>query len=129
MRHGLVLALLIAFTALAGSAADAALRKKFDTAEFAAAQEAGTSIVVMVSAPWCPTCKAQQPVIDRLAIASDYMNVLVLEIDFDTGRDDWRPLGVRNQSTLIAYQGKTETARSVGDTSPDKIEALFKSAL
>jgi hypothetical protein len=33
------------------------------------------------------------------------------------------------QSTLIAYKGAEEVARSVGETNPGLIEALLKSAL
>jgi hypothetical protein len=34
-----------------------------------------------------------------------------------------------SQSTLIAFKGETEKARSVGDTNPASIAALVKSAL
>jgi thiol-disulfide isomerase/thioredoxin len=102
---------------------------KFDAKEFAAAQAAGKSIVVAVSAPWCPTCKAQKPIIDGLAAKPEYKDVLVLEIDFDTGRDSWKALNARSQSTLIAYKGAKETGRSAGDTNSESIEALFKSTL
>jgi len=35
----------------------------------------------------------------------------------------------QSQSTLIAFRGKTETGRSVGDTGPSSIAALVKSTL
>ena len=49
---------------LAGAPAQAFQTKPFDAASFKAAQSAGDSILVDVFAPWCPTCKAQQQVLD-----------------------------------------------------------------
>ena len=36
---------------------------------------------------------------------------------------------MRKQSTLIAFKGKTETGRSVGDTKAASIEALINTTL
>ncbi len=38
---------------------------KFTLDAFEKAKASGKSIVVEVTAPWCPTCKAQAPIIDR----------------------------------------------------------------
>ena len=46
-----------------GSATD---KKPFDQAAFDAAQAAGKPILVEVTAPWCPTCKAQAPTLSKL---------------------------------------------------------------
>lgn len=107
----------------------AAETKPFDRAGFDAAQAAGRAIVVDISAPWCPTCAAQKPTIDKLAAADEFKDLLILGVDFDSQKDVVRDLGARMQSTLIAYDGKTETSRSVGDTKPASIEALFRSAV
>jgi hypothetical protein len=48
---------------------------------------------------------------------------------FDAQKDVVRDLGAQMQSTLIAYDGETETGRSVGDTDPQSIGLLFASAL
>ena len=40
-----------------------------------------------------------------------------------------RALKATSQSTLIAYNGETEKARTVGDTNPASITALVDSAL
>ena len=53
----------------------------------------------------------------------------MLVVDFDHQTDDVRALKAQSQSTLIAYKGAEEIARSVGDTNPGNIEALLKSAL
>jgi thioredoxin 1 len=115
--------------AVLASAALAAETRQYDARTFAAAQSAGSPIVVEINAPWCPTCKAQKPIIESLAKRAAYKDLVIFQVDFDSQKNAVRSLGARTQSTLIAYAGKTETARSVGDTRPDSIEALFQSAV
>jgi thioredoxin 1 len=119
--------ILAAGAALAQSAAPATPR--YTQAAFDAAQAAGKSVIVEVSAPWCPTCKAQAPIIKSLQSKPEFAGVTVLEVDFDSQKDVLQKLRVQSQSTLIAFKGKSETARSVGETKPAEIEKLFKSAI
>ncbi len=90
--------------------------RAWDAAAFAAAQAASQPVVLHVTAPWCPTCRAQKPVIEQLASSADNPDLLVLEIDFDSQKEVLRQFGVRQQSTLIAYRGAEEVARVVGVT-------------
>jgi thioredoxin 1 len=103
--------------------------KPFDAAGFAAAQAAGGPILIEVAADWCPTCKAQKPIIDGLSAKPEYKNLTVFRVDFDKQKDVVRDFKATTQSTLIAFKGKTETARSAGDTKAASIEALVMSAL
>lgn len=114
---------------LSGAEASAAEAKAFDAASFEAAQSAGRPIVVDITAAWCPTCAAQKPIIDSLAKDPAYEALVVFHVDFDDQQDVVRSLGAQMQSTLIAYMGKTETGRSVGDTNPASIATLFQSTL
>lgn len=116
-------------TMVAVIVASAAEVKAFEVKNFEAAQQAGTPIVVDISASWCPTCAAQKPIIERLSSAPEFSAVTVFEVDFDGQKEVVRALGAQSQSTLIAFKGKSETARSVGDTDPASIEALFRSTL
>ena len=125
----LALSSLAAAFALSISAASAAEMKKFDAAAFDAATAAGKSILIDVAAPWCPTCKAQKPIIEQLGYAPEYKDLVVFEVDFDTQADALKKFKARSQSTLIAFKGATETGRTVGDTKKDGIAALLKSAL
>lgn len=105
----------------------AAERAKFETAVFEAAQAKGTRILVEVHAPWCPTCKAQAPIIESLAQKPENKDLLILAVDFDSQKEALRALNARQQSTLIAFRGKAETGRSVGDTNAGSIGALVTS--
>ncbi len=95
---------------------------------FQAAQAAGKPILLHITAPWCPTCKAQKPILSRLEGTPQFKNLVVLNIDFDTSKPLLRKLHVAQQSTLIVYKGKTEVGRSTGDTDPASIEALLAKA-
>jgi thioredoxin-like negative regulator of GroEL len=125
-RHfgvALVFGVLTPFPAFAGNI------KPFSQAEFAAAQKAGKSILIDISASWCPTCKAQAPIIHSLIGSAKFKNMVTFQVDFDGQVDVVQAFGAQQQSTLIAFKGETETARSVGDTAAASIEALLASAI
>lgn len=102
----------------------AAAVKPFDQRAFDAAQAAGKPILIHVSAPWCPTCKAQAPILSKLRDAPKYKDLVSFSIDFDSQKDLLRKLNVQSQSTLIIFKGKAEMGRSTGETNPVAIEAL-----
>jgi thiol-disulfide isomerase/thioredoxin len=109
--------------------AQATEKKPFDAAAFAAAQNAGRPILVDVTAPWCPTCKAQASILSKLASDPKFKNLAIFEVDFDSKKDVLRSFNVRQQSTLIVFRGKQETGRSTGDTNPASIEVLLNKAI
>lgn len=101
--------------------------KAYTEADFKAAQAAGAPILVDITASWCPTCKAQKPIIQSLAAETE--GLTVFEVDFDAQKDVVRGFKAQMQSTLIAFKGEAETGRSVGDTNADSIKALVQGAL
>ncbi len=102
---------------------------RFTQPAFEAAQASGKPVVIEVTAPWCPTCKAQAPILKSLLGHPELKGVTLLTVDFDSQKDVLRRFNVQKQSTLIAFRGKTETARSTGDTTPAGIERLVRSAI
>lgn len=100
---------------------------KFTQPAFDAARAKGQRILVEVHAPWCPVCARQQAGIAAAQKLAANRNVTVFRIDFDSQKDVQRPLGVTRQSTLIAYKGKAETGRLLGETDPAKIAQLVAS--
>ncbi|GJE05393.1 MULTISPECIES: thioredoxin family protein [Methylobacterium] len=101
----------------------------YTDAAFEAALAAGRPILVAVSAPWCPICKAQKPILAKLAADPRFRDLLVLDIDFDTRKEAMRRFEARSQSTLIVFKGGREVGRSVGETQPEWIEGLLEKAL
>lgn len=123
----LLVALLVAFS---GAGPSAALEKrKYEAAAFKSAQASNKSILIDVTATWCPTCKAQHKVLDSLAKRPEFAEIVVFEVDFDTQKDALKAFNARQQSTLIAFRGGEETKRLVGDTATESIEGLLKSTL
>ncbi|OAI26965.1 thiol reductase thioredoxin [Methylosinus sp. R-45379] len=107
----------------------AAEKHAFTPQGFEAAQTAGKPILVEIHAPWCPTCKAQQPILEKLGKDPKFGTLQVFEVDFDSQKDALRSFRATTQSTLIVFKGKSETGRSVGDTSASSIGALLDKAL
>lgn len=121
---------LLALAAATGAAAAARpafafTARPFDKAAFDAALAAKKPVLLHVTAPWCPTCKAQKPILSKLSGSPKFKDVVAFDIDFDTQKDLLRALNVRSQSTIIAYKGGKEIGRSTGDTTPDGIEDLL----
>jgi thioredoxin 1 len=103
--------------------------KTFDPESFAAAQKAGKPIFVAVHASWCPTCKAQKPILSELMADPKFKNLVYFIIDFDSQKDAVKYFNVRTQSTLIAFKGTTEIGRSAGDTQRASIATLLNKTL
>jgi thioredoxin-like negative regulator of GroEL len=107
----------------------AAERMPFDQKAFEAAQTAGKSILVDVSAPWCPTCRAQKPIVEKLSLLPEYKDLQIFDVDFDTQKAVLHSLQVQQQSTLIVFRGAKEIDRSVGSTDPSAISDLLKKGI
>ena len=127
-RRGVLALACLALTACL-TPAEAAEATPFSAAAFEAAQKGGKPILVEVSAPWCPICKTQKPILAKLAAEPRFKELQIFDIDFDSQKDLLRRFNARMQSTLIVFKGTAETGRSVGETQPEWIEGLLEKAL
>ncbi|MDZ4153148.1 thioredoxin family protein [Methylicorpusculum sp.] len=117
-----ILFLLFAGTALASE-------QPFTQAAFDQLQKDGKPTLVSVHADWCPTCRAQAPIVKSLLEQPPYNQINALRVDFDQQKDVVKSFKVLKQSTLIVFKNGQEVGRSLGDTNPDTIETLLKKAL
>ncbi|WP_367026075.1 thioredoxin family protein [Methylococcus sp. ANG] len=46
-------------------------------------QKEGTPILVSIHADWCPTCRAQAPIVQSLLEQNPYRRIQLLRVDFD----------------------------------------------
>lgn len=74
-------------------------------------------------------CKKQQPIVDRLSKDAKFGTVAVFRADFDKDKDLLKEMKVSKQGTLIAFKGKSEKTRTVGDTDEAAIRKIFEAAL
>lgn len=101
----------------------------FNQAAFNDAQKANRPILVEIHASWCPTCRAQEPIIGELVAQPQFKNLAIFRVDFDGQREEVRAFRAQAQSTLIVFKGATEVGRSVGDTRRDSIAALLSKSI
>jgi thioredoxin len=124
-RRRLLSGLALALTALPGVANAAMNKRPFDAKAFADAQAAGKPILIEVSAPWCPICRQQKPILAALAEKPKFAGMVHFTVDFDSQKETLRALRVQRQSTLIVYKGAQEAGRTTGDTNAASIERLL----
>jgi thioredoxin 1 len=122
LRAGMFAAPLLVFLSTLAQAG-----QPFDARSFQEAQSVGKTILVDVSATWCPTCKAQKPIVQ--GIERKNPQLVVYDVDFDTAKDVLKRFRVQYQSTLIVFKGEKEIARSTGDTDPGSIQKLVARGL
>lgn len=122
--RGLAAALLLMAAALAGAG-----ERPFERAAFENALAAGKPVVVDFQASWCPTCKAQKPIVDALLKEPRRKDLTLFAADYDTEAALKKKLRVSQQSTFVVFKGGKEVGRSTGDTDRAAIAALFDKAL
>jgi thiol-disulfide isomerase/thioredoxin len=115
----------LAFAALVAGAAE----MPFTQAAFDKAVAAGQPVIVDFQASWCPTCKAQKPIVQSLMQEPKMKNVTLFSADYDTEQALKKQLRVAQQSTFVVFKGGKEVARSTGETSKSAIATLFDKAL
>lgn len=102
---------------------------QYSAAHFAKAQEEGKTIIVDVNAPWCTTCKAQAPILEGLRNEPRLKNAVFYKVDFDKEKAFLRQHRILRQSTVLVFNGKRETARSVAETRPVQLRAAVMAGL
>ena len=121
--------LFISALLLACSAASHALEiQPYTPVALAAAQKADRPVAVHFRADWCPTCRAQDKVLQSLQ-AEQGLDLIVLSANYDTEKALKRRFKVNAQSTLVVLHGQQERARLVGDATTAGIRDALKSAL
>ncbi len=101
----------------------------YDAAEFTMAQNKGKTIVVDIYADWCPTCRAQAPILEELRQQQQSDDVLFVKVNFDEEKAFLRTHRVPRQSTVLVFNGTSEVARSIAQTNRARLRAVVLGAL
>src|SRR5271169_4839906 len=89
--------MLIAASAFALTPAFAASPQAFDANAFTEAQKTGKPILIAIHASWCPTCKAQKPILSELTAKPEFKDLVYFVVDFDGQKDAVKYFGARVQ--------------------------------
>ena len=125
----LFIRLLSFFAAIALSLGVAAATAPFEQATFDKAVAAGEPVIVQFHADWCPTCKAQAPLVSQVLAEPKMKGVTLFVADFDKEKALKQALKVSTQSTFVVFKGGKEVSRSTGETTRAAIDATFAKAL
>ncbi len=101
----------------------------FDQAQFDSMRAAGKPLAVVFHADWCPTCRAQAPVLEKLTREPAFRSLTLYVANFDTEKALKRSLGVTQQSTIVVFKDGKEVARSTGDTQEQNLSTLLSRAV
>lgn len=101
----------------------------YNKAAFDAAVAAGKPVVVDFQASWCPTCKAQKPLVDALLLEPRRKGLTLFAADYDSEAALKKQLHVSQQSTFVVFKSGKEVGRSTGQTNKQAIAGLFDKAL
>jgi thioredoxin 1 len=102
--------------------------KPYTAEALAEAQKADKPVALHFHADWCPTCKAQEKVLQALKAESG-LDLTVLVANFDTEKALKQRFNIRGQSTFVVLRGEKEKGRVVGETSAVGIRTVLKTAL
>lgn len=116
------------FVTLLSSAAVAGARSiEYSSQAFAEAQAAGQTIIVDVYASWCPTCQAQQAILEDLKTEAALAEALFVQVNYDRDKDFLRAHRIPRQSVILVFQGEDEVARSIAETDRDRLRHVVLS--
>ena len=101
----------------------------YDDGEFMMAQKKGKTIVVDVYADWCPTCRAQEPILEEIRSERQSDDVLFVKVNFDDERAFLRANRIPRQSTVLVFKGMDEVARSIAETNRTRLRSAVLGAL
>ncbi len=102
---------------------------QYSPENWAAALASGKPVLVHVHAGWCPTCRAQAPILDKITSQAAFKSLSFIRVDFDADKDFRKAYNVASQSTVLVFKGGKEVARSIGVTSEDALLMVAKTAL
>ena len=101
----------------------------FEAANFQKLLASGQPVAVDFHADWCPTCRAQAPLLRSILEKPEFHALTLLVANYDTEAALRKSLNVSQQSTLVVFRHGKEVARSTGDTSEAGLTRLLRTAI
>lgn len=89
----------------------------------------GKPTLLFVYADWCPTCKAQEKILNELLPTAEFKGLTTLKVNFDEQKTVLRAFGVKYQSTFILFKGGKEVVRVTAETDRERIAEWLRQVL
>jgi thiol-disulfide isomerase/thioredoxin len=101
----------------------------YDKAKLDALIKSGAPVVVHVHADWCPTCRRQITVFDKLFDEPRFAKIATVRVNYDKDRGFLAAYKVTKQATILAFKGGKEVARLIYDADSARIRSTVAAAL
>lgn len=87
----------------------------FDQEKYEVALAEGKTVFLDFHASWCPTCKANEPIIREVLDERRDEGLAAFKVDYDNSEELQKQFDVRSQSTLILIQnGNVDSYKTFG---------------
>lgn len=112
---------------MAKSVADyrVAAMQPFDHQQYEAAMSDGKTVFLDFFASWCPTCRANKPVVEGEIV--NHPDVVGFRVDYDTAVELKKEHSVTSQSTYILLKNGEEIRRALGSLTNSSLARLLGS--
>lgn len=102
----------------------------YDPTTFSHARKDGGPVLLLVHADWCSTCRAQAPVVDKLAATAEFSRFRIFRMDYDKEKNGAvLAFRVNRQSALLVFKDGKEVGRSIGETNEEAIATQMRKGL
>ena len=97
-----------------------------DAAKYDELRQQHGVFVAWFHAPWCPTCLKQQKALKKLVAEGVSGAPYICQFDFESTEALQESIGVSSQSTMVRYEGGSETSRLRGESKPERLKKFLE---
>lgn len=101
----------------------------YTEAQFNTLSKDDHTVVLMIHADWCATCKRQQPALESAVMRPEFSQYDVLVVDYDKQTDVMKHFKVTERSTLLVFKSGKEVARATGISDQRAVVSLLRAGL
>jgi thioredoxin 1 len=122
--------ILFAFTALFALVATGALAQfaEFEKTRFQSLINGNTPVVLHTHEWWCPTCRVQANVLERLKKEPKFAGIALVRASAGSDRETLAPLKVTSRSIIVVFRNGKQVGRLDWVTDEAQIRALLEKA-
>lgn len=101
----------------------------FEKTKFEELVKSNAPVVLHTHEWWCPTCRAQASVLERLQRDPKFAKVALIRASSSTDRETLAPIKVTSRSIIVVFAGGKQIGRLDWVTDAAQIRALVEKAV